>query len=117
MGYVRLCVEVFNGYRPVDHLRRMGGPAALDAVVVKLRQRTAASVAGRQQNSGASRYAGPHTNNRFKNLMVQRIRVWEQRDGIAEVVAVLAGEHRTFAVALRLELEANRWLCTLAQVI
>jgi hypothetical protein len=38
-AYVRLCVEVLNGYRPLSHLRHLAGPVEFIDVVAQLRRR------------------------------------------------------------------------------
>jgi hypothetical protein len=39
MAYVRLCVEVLNGYRSPTHLRRIGGPVEFTDVIDQIRRR------------------------------------------------------------------------------
>jgi len=48
---------------------------------------------------------------------VQRMRVAEPRDGVAEIVAVLSYGSASLAVAMRLERRGESWLCALAQFI
>ena len=38
-AYIRLCVEVLNGYRPPSHLRRIGGPVEFNEVIDQIRRR------------------------------------------------------------------------------
>jgi len=38
-AYVRLCIEVLNGYRPASHLRQLGGPVEFADIVDQLRLR------------------------------------------------------------------------------
>jgi hypothetical protein len=39
MRYVRLCIEVLNGFRPAGHLRSLGGPVEFTDIVTQLRYR------------------------------------------------------------------------------
>jgi hypothetical protein len=39
LAYVRLCIEVLNGYRPPSHLRRVGGPVEFADVIDQFRRR------------------------------------------------------------------------------
>ncbi len=39
VAYVRLCVEVLNGYRASSHLRRIGGPVEFGDVIEQIRRR------------------------------------------------------------------------------
>jgi len=46
-----------------------------------------------------------------------RMRINEPREGVAEVAAVLSFAGSSLAVAMRLERQAEQWLCALVQVI
>jgi hypothetical protein len=48
---------------------------------------------------------------------VRRIRVFEQRSGVAEAVAVLRHGETAWAMALRFERRRGNWLCTLLEVV
>jgi hypothetical protein len=39
LAYVRLCIEVVNGFRPTSHLRRITGPVEFTTVIDQLRRR------------------------------------------------------------------------------
>jgi uncharacterized protein DUF6459 len=39
LAYVRLCIEVLNGYRPPSHVRRLGGPVEFADVIDQFRRR------------------------------------------------------------------------------
>jgi hypothetical protein len=153
--YVRICLEVLNGFRPAAHLRTLAGPVEFGAVVNQLNRRrngrghfpqvvvgavppstppnrrpTSAYVPG-HVNVGA-RYELPSAPQRRPHapttahrnapgasqpVRLMRLRVAEPRDGIAEVVAVLAFAGASLAMAMRLERRDNQWLCAVAQVI
>lgn len=48
---------------------------------------------------------------------LQRLLMSEPRPGVAEVVAVLAHAGMSMAVAMRLELQRDRWQCVVVQII
>ncbi|MGE5829668.1 MAG: Rv3235 family protein, partial [Micromonosporaceae bacterium] len=50
-------------------------------------------------------------------LAVLRVQVGEPRIGAAEVAVVLTRRERVWAMALRLEVRAGRWVCTHLQVL
>ncbi len=50
MAYVRLCIEVLNGYRSPSHLRRIGGPVEFTDVIDQIRRRH--NAIGHFQTSG-----------------------------------------------------------------
>jgi Family of unknown function (DUF6459) len=105
--FVSACVEVLNGFRPVGHLRALTTPFDYAAVVKQLtkraRLRLPAAPAG---SSAAGSRVGLH-----------RVRVFEQRAGVAEAVAVLRHGNVTWAIALRFEHRRGAWLCNLLEVV
>jgi len=153
--YVRICLEVLNGFRPAAHLRTLAGPVEFGAVVNQLNRRrngrahfpqvvtgaptpstppnrrpTPAYVPGHvnvgarheMPNAPQRRPHAPATAHRnapgaSQPVRLMRLRVAEPRDGIAEVVAVLAFAGSSLAMAMRLERRDDQWLCAVAQVI
>lgn len=165
--YVRICLEVLNGFRPSSHLRVLGGPVEFSTVVSQLSRRrngrghftqqapdtaaTSATAAPANRRAGQPRatprnagptaavssptsafspttdgvvrYGAPASTARrnapgaAQPFRLLRIRLSEPRDGVAEVVAVLAYAGMSLAMALRLERHGEQWLCTIAQVI
>ena len=99
--FVRLCVEVLNGFRPAGHLRPFVSPPELASVTAKLLQRTA-----------RRHRLGPRPGIRIKALHVA-----EPRAGVAEVAAVLTCDRATWAMAIRLERGDRAWLCTVIEVV
>jgi hypothetical protein len=99
--FVAACVEVLNGFRPVGHLRALTTPIEFDAITTQLTRRTArVRLPSRQQR-----------------VNVRRLKVFEQRAGVAEAVAVLHHDETFWAMALRFEHRRGSWLCTLLEVI
>ncbi|MFB6397829.1 Rv3235 family protein [Polymorphospora lycopeni] len=105
--FLGTCLEVFNGYRPVSHLRRLCVPGDAEAVVERI---TAAN----------RRFAGPRSPVRGRSGQLLRprlLRVSEPLPGIAEATAVLDRAGRVRAMAYRLERRRGVWLGTTAQLI
>jgi hypothetical protein len=100
--FVSACVEVLNGFRPVGHLRALTTPFDYAAVVKQLTKRARLRVPAAP---GGTR-VGLH-----------RVRVFEQRAGVAEAVAVLRHGNVTWAIALRFEHRRGMWLCNLLEVV
>lgn len=100
--FVSACVEVLNGFRPVGHLRALTTPFDYAAVVKQLTKRARLRVP-----------AAPGGN----RVGLQRVRVFEQRAGVAEAVAVLRHGNVTWAIALRFEHRRGTWLCNLLEVV
>jgi len=100
--FVSACVEVLNGFRPVGHLRALTTPFDYAAVVKQLTRRARLRVPA---TPGGTR-VGLH-----------RVRVFEQRAGVAEAVAVLKHGNATWAIALRFEHRRGAWLCNLLEVV
>lgn len=114
--FVGMCVEVLNGYRPGAHLRRLSAPKeALEVVaqgvagarrVAELR-RAADRPGGRRE-----RRAGPGP------VAVLNLRLCEPRPGAVEAAVLLVTGERTWAMALRLELQPDEtWAATVLRLI
>jgi uncharacterized protein DUF6459 len=142
--YVRVCIEVLNGFRPPSHLRTLTGPVEFDEILRQLRFRRNAAHAGtdgrpvaaavnaapgrpksvnlRHPSGMLGNGAMPGGNDRnaagpAQSFRLRRLRVTEPLPGIAEVVAVLAQAGQTRALAMRLEAHGPRWVCTVVQVV
>jgi hypothetical protein len=100
--FVSACVEVLNGFRPVGHLRALTTPFDHAAVVKQLTRRARLRVPA---TPGGTR------------VELHRVRVFEQRTGVAEAVAVLGHGNATWAIALRFEHRRGAWLCNLLEVV
>jgi hypothetical protein len=99
--FVAACVEVLNGFRPAAHLRALTTPFDYAAVVKQLTRRARIRVP-----SAPGSRVGLH-----------RVRVFEQRAGVAEAVAVLSHGDVAWAIALRFEYRRGSWLCNLLEVV
>ncbi|GID98191.1 Rv3235 family protein [Amorphoplanes digitatis] len=109
--FVKLCVEVFNGYRPPAHLRRFSQPREA-ATVVAEGLSGAQRVAGvRPASSGRPRPRRPAP------VAVLRLRLCEPRAGAVEAAVVLMIADRVWAMALRLELHEASWVATALRLI
>lgn len=111
--FLKTCLEVLNGYRPVAHLRAMSSP--LDAAAIQ----QAMTAATRR----LTREAGGAASTRVSRVRLQRMRICEPRAGVAEISAVLGTgpDHRhparCWAAALRLENGPAGWRCTVARLL
>jgi hypothetical protein len=106
--FVSACVEVLNGFRPAGHLRALTTPFDFATVTTQLTRRAARlrmPAHGRREHTGAER------------VDMRRLRVFEQRAGVAEAVAVLRHGDASWAMALRFERRRGTWLCTLLEVV
>ncbi|MET8148380.1 Rv3235 family protein [Actinoplanes sp. NPDC049668] len=110
--FVKLCVEVFNGYRPPAHLRRFA-QAREAATVVAEGLSGAQRVAGVRlaSSSGGARPRRPAP------VAVLRLRLCEPRAGAVEAAVVLMIADRVWAMALRLELHEASWVATALRLI
>jgi hypothetical protein len=96
-GLAQVIVEVLAGLRPASQLLRWS-----TTVVHEQIRRLAAQ-------------ASPELRRTARRPVVRSVRVCEPADGVAEVSAVVAGQHRTQALALRLEGGDGRWRVTVLQ--
>ena len=95
---VQVVIEVLAATRPASQLVRWSTQEVYDQIVSRI-------VRGPRPAAGAPR----------PRLMVCSVRVCEPADGIAEVSAVVRGQHRVQAVAVRLEGRDGRWVLTALQ--
>src|SRR5262249_48107907 len=84
-------LEVYAGARPIDHLLRLASPNLYFEL---------------QHQRRAGSPIRPVT------PKVVAVQLCQLTPAIAEVSAVATQKDRTYAVALRLEAPANRWICT-----
>jgi hypothetical protein len=90
-------VEVLAGDRPVAQLLRW----TTARIYTELGRR--AAVAGRECTAVRAGRA---------RAVVRRVHVFQPAEGVAEASAVLSDGRRTRAMALRLQSDGGRWLCT-----
>jgi len=99
--FVKMCVEVLNGFRPPSQLRVMAVPDLRDHLVRQLAPRP-------------TRRRGPRTGGQ---VTLGQVRVCEPRPGAGEAAVVLHQAGAVWAMALRLELRDGCWLCTAAEMV
>jgi hypothetical protein len=105
--FVSMCVEVLNGYRPANHLRRLSLPTEAGRVVAQGlvgSQRVAELRRAARGPSRRSRQPGP--------VAVLKARLCEPRPGAVEAAVLLVTGERTWAMALRMELHHHSWCAT-----
>ncbi|BBH66258.1 hypothetical protein ACTI_29430 [Actinoplanes sp. OR16] len=115
--FVRLCVEVLNGFRPAGHLRRFSLPSEAAEVVETGLQ--GARWVGRLRSAQLDGVPAGSTKRtrRPTPVAVLRVRLCEPRQGAIEAAVVLASGERTWAMALRLELHQEAWVVTILRLI
>jgi hypothetical protein len=122
--FVRLCLEIFNGYRPAGHVRPLTNPAYAAGVVEQIglaRLRVAAinRRAARPVRAavGPARAVPRRATPGNAQVGLRRLRVCEPRAGVAEAAVVLSTGGMAVAMAVRLELQHGRWLCAAARIV
>ncbi|GIF07138.1 hypothetical protein Asi03nite_46760 [Actinoplanes siamensis] len=110
--FVRMCVEVLNGYRPAAHLRRLTLPAEAAEVVAE-----GLAGARRVAEMRRSRRGGDRRLQRAAPVAVLKVHLCEPRTGAVEVAVALVTGERTWAMALRLELHKDAWCATTLRLI
>jgi hypothetical protein len=106
--FVRLCVEVLNGFRPAAHLRRMALPSGAAEVVAQ-------GLAGARR--AAALRKGNQRTARPTPVAVLKVVLCEPRSGAVEVAVTLVTGDRTWAMAFRLELHQQTWTATTLLII
>ena len=103
--FLGTCLEIFNGYRPIAHVRPLSSPPEVAVVVERL-------------TAGAARISGRrHPGRPTPVVRLRRLRVCEPRPGVAEVAAVLGTAGRTWAMAFRLERRRGSWVGISVEVL
>ncbi|MEV1288675.1 Rv3235 family protein [Micromonospora sp. NPDC049679] len=103
--FLTTCLEIFNGYRPVSHIRPLSGPFHAQAISQHLA-------------TGIDRMAGHRVIGRPKELVrLRTLRVCEPRRGVAEAAAALSAAGRTWAIAFRLEQRGGSWVGRMAELL
>ncbi|WP_433797419.1 Rv3235 family protein [Actinoplanes sp. CA-252034] len=106
--FVRLCVEVLNGFRPAAHLRRLALPSHAAEVVAQ-------GLAGARRAADLRRTR--QATARRPPVAVIKVVLCEPRAGAVEAAVTLVTGDRTWAMAFRLELHQQTWAATALLVI
>jgi hypothetical protein len=108
-----MCVEVLNGHRPPDQLRRLSVPADAAGVVAQ-------ALAGARRVAVLRRAMAPRGRRpprRPSPVAVIQLRLCEPRPGAVEAAVALVTGERTWAMALRMELHREAWAATTLRLI
>jgi hypothetical protein len=112
--FVTACIEVFNGYRPAAHLRRLSQPAEAARVIAQ-------AMAGAHRVSELRRPSPGHQVPRARRhpspVAVLKVQLCEPRPGAIEASVVLVTGERTWALALRMETHEEAWLATALRLV
>jgi hypothetical protein len=113
--FVNTCLEILNGYRPVNHFRALADPLAAATVLAEMTR-----AVGRLR---------PATRGRGL-VRLRAMRTCEPRPGVAEIALVVGAQTATTAgraagpdagrawgLAYRLERQHGRWQCTAARLL
>ncbi|MFC0529225.1 Rv3235 family protein [Phytohabitans kaempferiae] len=109
--FLDVCLEIFNGYRPVAHIRMLTGYQA-EPIVEQV-----AACLDRADGLRRARDNGRLLRHQANFVMVRHLRVCEPRAGVAEGAAALSLADRTWALAFRLERRRGRWLCAAVRLV
>lgn len=110
--FLDTCLEIFNGYRPVGHIRPRAVPASAEPVIEQL-----AAGVDRTERLRRGQRPAPPVRTQGALVRLRRLHVCEPRAGVAEVAAVLGHVGRAWALAFRLERRRGTWLCTAVRVV
>ncbi|WJK42541.1 Rv3235 family protein [Solwaraspora sp. WMMA2056] len=122
--FLSAAVEIINGFRPVPHARRLAAPAQAAVICAQLtvaaqRARTPDRPPGAVRNRGPRPTAPPtgRGDRRGELLRVRQLRICEPTAGVVETAAVLGTTSRSWALAFRLERQADAWLSTAVYLV
>lgn len=125
---VSVCLEIQGGFRPVVQLRPLCRPESYHEIARRLLDRPASQrgcagprrgmATGTPARRPGALGAAPRSNrNPVDRISVLRVRTCAVSDEVAEITAVLSRGGRVWAMALRMEAQQGRWLCTHLELI
>ncbi|BCB79734.1 hypothetical protein GCM10022251_40340 [Phytohabitans flavus] len=109
--FLDVCLEIFNGYRPIAHIRGLTGYNAT-AIVEQM-----AACLDRADGLRRTHDPGRALSREHRFVILRHLRVCEPRAGVAEGAAALALFGRTWALAFRLERKRGRWHCAAVRLV
>nr|WP_296067346.1 Rv3235 family protein [uncultured Actinoplanes sp.] len=107
--FVRMYVEVLNGYRPVAHMRRLAVPAEAAGVLAQVMAARHRVTEMRRRMQAPARRPLP--------VAVIRLRLCEPRPGAVEAAVAMVIGDRTWAMALRMEEHHQSWCATTLRLV
>ncbi|GAA4924109.1 Rv3235 family protein [Actinoplanes utahensis] len=110
--FVRLCLEVLNGFRPAAHLRRVSLPTEAAHVVAQ-----GLAGARRVAELRKSNRPGSRPPQRPAPVAVIKVMLCEPRAGAVEAAVTLVTGDRAWAMAFRLEMHRQAWSATTLLII
>jgi hypothetical protein len=99
--FLTTCLEIFNGYRTVAHIRPLTNRGELHEVIQQLSAALERLTVLRRRAVG-----------RRQPVRLRRVRVCEPRSGAAEAAAVLDIGGHVWAAAFRVERRHGSWVAT-----
>ncbi|MGH3715946.1 MAG: Rv3235 family protein [Micromonosporaceae bacterium] len=115
--FIDLYVEVLNERRPLSHLLAYATDPAFRAIKLGLASRGTSWWPTGRLRTVRPRASRTPLQNRPMPIRVQRLRTTQPQPGVAEIAAVLRRGDEVRAVALRLEREDTRWVCTALEFV
>ncbi|MDQ7904854.1 Rv3235 family protein [Phytohabitans sp. ZYX-F-186] len=109
--FLDVCLEIFNGYRPIAHIRGLTGYNA-SPIVDQM-----AACLDRANGLRRAHDPGRVLPRERRSVFLRHLRVCEPRAGVAEGAAALALFGRTWALAFRLERKRGRWHCAAVRLV
>jgi hypothetical protein len=114
--FLKACLEIVNGLRPVAHIRELSRPLEAADVLAAMTDGTRRlHRLTRLPGAGAGRR--PNAGTRDARVTLRRMRTCEPRPGALEIAAVIGTNSHTWAAAFRLERRHGRWQCTAAAIL
>jgi hypothetical protein len=108
--FVKTCLEVVNGLRPIGQLRALADPQDAATVLSAMTRAT-------RRLQREARRRPPAAGGGTTKIKLRRVRVYQPHPDAIEIAAVIGTDERSWAAALRLRRRGGRWLCAAAAVL